>query len=72
MSNQTPHPDEPTFVRITNNMVWTKLLEIESKLIPADDYAETKRRVKSLEMRFYGILAGLLAALTTVALITRG
>lgn len=52
---------DPTFVRITNAMVWQKLTEIEAKLEPLNDYPETKKRVSRLEFRFYGVLAGIIS-----------
>lgn len=58
---------DATFVRITNQMIWLKLQEIESKLAAIDDYEEVKRQVKSLNFKFYGVVAGFVGALTLIA-----
>ena len=68
---ETPHEGEPTFVRITNQTVYTELQatradvrDLASKLA---DYPETKARVRKLELKFYGVLAGLIAAIGVIA-----
>lgn len=59
------------FVRITNREVWSQLRVVESKL---DDALRTigaqqarldegDKRIRALELRFYGILAGVVAAI---------
>lgn len=65
--------DEPTFVKITNQMVYAELQQVHSELRElakaVNDYPEVKKRVRSLELKFYGVLAGLL---TAVAIIIAG
>ena len=55
------------FVRITNSMVYAELQATRADLRALStqmaDYPEVKSRVRSLELRFYGVLAGLIAAL---------
>lgn len=63
---------DPTFVRITNAMVWAKLNEIEQKLEPLRDYQETKKRVSRLEFRFYGVLAGIISTFGVIIYIKVG
>lgn len=57
---------ERPFMVITNRMIWDKLNNIEETLSDAQPL-ETKKRVRSLELKFYGILAALVAALIGVA-----
>ena len=48
------------FVRVTNRDIWNKLLEIEEtvKFVPED-----RKRLRSLELKVYTLLAGLSTAL---------
>jgi hypothetical protein len=59
--------EEPTFIRITNQVVYAELQATRADLRALSttmaDYPEVKSRVRSLELRFYGVLAGLVAAL---------
>ena len=54
------------FVRITNAMVYTELQATRADLRDLaksiDDYPEMKKRVRGLELKFYGVLAGLITA----------
>lgn len=63
------HP-EPTFVRITNAMVYAELQATRADLRDlartVSDYAETKKRVRALELKFYGVLAGLVAGVAAL------
>lgn len=69
----TDGTDEPTFVKITNQMVYAELQSVHAELRElakaVNDYPEVKKRVRSLELKFYGVLAGLL---TAVAIIIAG
>lgn len=63
-----------SFVRITNREVYDRLGTVEAKLdnalrtIESRDasIAEHSKRIRSLELRFYGVLAGLVAALAVL------
>lgn len=61
----------PTFVRITNQMVYTELQATRADLRAMSkdlaDYPEMKKRVRALELKFYGVLAGVIAAFGAVA-----
>lgn len=60
----------PTFVRITNAMVWTELqatrADLRSLSNQLADYPEMKKRIRALELKFYGTLAGLITALAVI------
>jgi len=60
---------EQTFVRITNAMIWTKLNEIEDRLDDLRDYPQVKKSVRTLELKFYGILAGLISAVVALGVL---
>jgi hypothetical protein len=64
--------DDPTFVRITNAMVYAELQATRADLRDlakaVADYPDQKKRVRSLELKFYGVLAGLISALAVVGL----
>lgn len=71
--DQTPEqPDGSTFIRITNQMVYAELQATRADLraLSKDigDYPEVKKRVRNLELKFYGILAGVIAAFGSVVL----
>jgi hypothetical protein len=59
-------------IRITNREVYDGLLKVEKSvdhLVQRVDYVlgenvDLRKRVRGLELRFYGILAGLIGALT--------
>ena len=65
-----PEHDE-TFVRITNAMVYAELQATRADLRDlasrVGDYPDVKKRVRSLELKFYGVLAGLIAAAGLIA-----
>lgn len=65
-----------TFVRITNEAVYTELqatrADLRALAQQINDYPEVKKRVRALELRFYGILAGLVAALVVLAKVGGG
>jgi hypothetical protein len=62
----------PEFIRITNRDIWNKLDEIERD-VRAFTEADLPKRVRALELRFYGILAGLVGAIAGFSvLLTRG
>jgi hypothetical protein len=65
------HSGDPTFVRITNAVVYGELQATRSDLrdlaARLADYPETKARVRKLELKFYGVLAGLIAAVGVIA-----
>ena len=58
------------FIRITNAVVYAELQATRADLRALSnamaDYPEVKSRVRSLELRFYGVLAGLVAALAAL------
>lgn len=66
----TPGDDSPTFIRISNAMVYAELqatrADIRDLAKSVADYPETKKRVRSLELKFYGVLAALVSALVVV------
>lgn len=67
------------FVRITNREVWIRLGTVEAKLDDAlskiafrdRTIEEYGKRVRALEFRFYGILAGLIGALVVLVRLTQ-
>ena len=62
------------FVRITNREVWEKLGRVETKIDQAltkqekadEERADHSKRIRSLELRFYGILAGIIATVGSI------
>jgi len=60
---------EQTFIRVTNQMIWVKLNEIEDRLDDLRDYPEVKKNVRKLELKFYGILAGLISAVAVLGVV---
>jgi len=76
MAEQTNGNGDSTFVRITNQMVYAELQAVRADLRDlaqrVGDYPETKKRVRSLELKFYGILAGVIAAFGAVGLARGG
>ncbi len=64
--------DEPneTFVRITNSMVYAELqatrADLRALAQSIHDYPDMKKRVRALELKFYGALAGLLTAIVVI------
>jgi len=62
--------DNPVFIRITNQAVYTELqavrADVRDLIAHVSDYPEVKTRVKKLELKFYGILAGLIAAIGVI------
>jgi hypothetical protein len=72
MPNDSPgsHDDGSTFIRITNAMVWAELQATRADLRDLAkqlvDYPDTKKRVRALELKFYGVLAGLVAAMAVI------
>lgn len=68
-------PDDPSsFIRVPLREVYDSLRRIEDKVTHVDsavrdntrDYADLVKRVRALELRFYGILAGLVTALGVI------
>lgn len=61
-----------TFVTITNRDVWEEVKELRKEVRTyteaVNDYAETKSRLRALELKFYVIGAGLLAAIGVVVM----
>ena len=59
-----------TFVRITNAMVYAELQATRADLrdlaMRVGDYPELKKRTRALELKFYGVIAGLIAAVGVV------
>lgn len=73
--------DGGDFVRITNREIWTMLTEVRAKVTDIanemDSFnaerLDTRKRVRALELRFYGILAGLIGAFTVFgAIVAKG
>lgn len=75
MSDMPEAPNGGTFIRITNQMVYAELQATRSDLRDlaqrVGDYPDLKKRVRLLELKFYGILAGVIAAFGAVALAGR-
>lgn len=73
-----PKSDEgdAPFIRITNAMVYSELQATRADLRDltksVSDYPETKKRVRSLELKFYGVLAALITALVVLVGTTAG
>lgn len=67
---------DPVFYRITNREVFERLGTVEAKLDRALSHIDTldghisdlSKRTRALELRFYGVLAGLIGA---IALLVR-
>lgn len=70
-----------TFVTITNRDVWNEVHglredvqgyrdEIRDYRSEISDYAQTKARVRALEFKFYGLLAGVVGAV--IILVAKG
>lgn len=67
--------DHQDFVRITNREVFERLGTVEAKLDDAlrqlsfqgDHLSEHTKRIRALELRFYGVLAGLIGAVVVLA-----
>lgn len=63
------------FVRITNREVYDRLGGVEAKLDHAlstidkqnEQLLDNSKRIRALELRFYGILAGLIGAVAILA-----
>lgn len=63
-------PTNGDFVRVTNREVWQQLRTVEAKLDDALRHIENQnlqindniKRIRALELRFYGVLAGLVGA----------
>ena len=61
---------EPTFARITNREVYDVVVQLRDRMGNVEqtignvlgENVELRKRVRGLELRFYGILAGLLGA----------
>ncbi len=74
MTGETPE-EKRTFVRITNEVVYGELQATRADLrdlaARISDYSETKKRVRALELKFYGVLAGVIAAFGAVLLAGR-
>lgn len=70
MTNELGNGGEPTFVRITNQMVYAELqatrADVRDLAQRIGDYPDMKKRVRALELKFYGTLAGLVAALAVI------
>lgn len=66
------------FIRITNREIWDGLQDVKLRLTSLENRVDTVlgenvaqrqeygKRIRSLELRFYGVLAGLVAALTAL------
>ena len=67
---QPPEQDGETFVRITNAMVYAELQATRADLRDlasrVSDYPDLKKRTRALELKFYGVVAGLIAAVGVV------
>lgn len=69
-----PH-DREEFVRITNREVYERLGTVEAKLDAALSTIDKQntalidygKRIRALELRFYGVLAGLIGAMAILA-----
>lgn len=63
-------PDNGSFVRISNREIYDGLLQVRDRLAALErrvdsvlgENVELGKRVRRLELRFYGILAGLVSA----------
>lgn len=67
--------DGEEFVRITNREVYNRLGTVEAKLDAALSTIDKQnaqlidygKRIRALELRFYGVLAGLIGAMAVLA-----
>lgn len=61
-----------TFIRITNESVYAELqatrADVRALANSLSEYPEMKKRVRNLELKFYGILAGVIAAFGAVVM----
>ena len=63
-----------SFVRITNREIYDGLRDVGNRLSRLENRVDSvlgenvvlNKRVRALELRFYGVLAGLIAALTAL------
>lgn len=66
----------PDTIRITNREVYDGLLQVRDRLTSLENRVDNvlgenvvlNNRVRALELRFYGVLAGLVASLTALGL----
>ena len=77
MANGNGDQDDPGFVRITNREIWQMLTDVRERVVDIVAEIESwqlervdlKKRIRALELRFYGILAGVIGGLVTFAAI---
>lgn len=69
-SHETPEENGNTFVRITNREIYNALQELKSAMVKLADQGDTIEdhgsRIRALELRWYGVVAGLMGALGTI------
>lgn len=66
--------DEPTFYRVSNREVYERIGTLEAKIddglrqlsIMESHIVDHHKRIRALELRFYGVLAGLVGALAVL------
>lgn len=72
--SEPPNGGETPFVRVTNKEVWMQLRTVEAKLDDAlrtissqnERLIDHGKRIRGLELRFYGVLAGLVGAVVVL------
>ena len=77
MANGNGDQDDLGFVRITNREIWQMLTDVRERVVDIAAEIESwqlervdlKKRIRALELRFYGILAGVIGGLVTFAAI---
>lgn len=62
--------DNGNGIRITNREIYDMLVKVQEKMNELSNQKETvtilSERVRALELRWYGVLAGILAAIGTI------
>lgn len=69
-----PNGDHDASIRITNREVYDALLQVRDRVHGLEnrvdnvlgENVELRKRVRGLELRFYGVLAGLVGAITVL------
>ena len=70
-----PNGGSQSFYRVTNAQIYERLETVKSKMDDSlriqdemlRDISEHSKRIRSLELRFYGVLAGLISAVAILA-----
>lgn len=69
-----PHDNEQTFARITNREIYDAVVQLRADVSSLEnrvdnvlgENVELRKRTRGLELKFYGILAGLVGAVSVL------